>query len=155
MTSSIFLGCNKTDSLDIDAINANEAKVLIDQDNKESILKMMKYVKNDVELRSGDSDEPIDGTGYRVYMQVFCSGTGGNCLPDLIVKPVIQSPNEDSDSEEIFNATEIGRILSSNVNNGSLSLTVNKNSETKTTFLIYSNPINPEKRMVIPLVQKP
>lgn len=155
---AITISCNKSDSLLEEPLDKQNATVQINKDLENDILAMMNYVKSNVATtRSVDSDEPIDGKGYRVYMVALCSGTGGNCLPDVIVTPSIpptSNLNLQNFSVESFNNTNVGKLLKDNVDNGNLNLKVDENKTTRTTFLVYSNPLNNSKQFVLPLVQK-
>lgn len=145
--------CNKNEQFLDDAFCDNQSEqILINDEQEADILKMIDYLNNskneDTRLRS-DDDPPVDSSEHRVYLTWWwCSGTGGNCLPDLIVTK--GSPT--STSLDIFYSTVVGKILDSKVKSGEFTLEINENKKTKTTFLIYSSSSQPSKSMVIPLV---
>lgn len=152
---ALFFSCNESDLVLYEDLNNGKDAVLISQEQEEDILEMANYVKGNLSSKSSSvGTRSMPGTGYRVYMTWWwCSGSGGSCLDDLIVTPKV--PNgEVINSLDLFNDTNVGKTLDSSVKSGELNLVVEKNEETKTTFLVYSNPSDPAKNMVIPLVSK-
>lgn len=152
---ALFFSCNESDQLLYEDLNNGKDAVIISQEQEEDILNMANYVKGNLSsTRSSVGTRSMPGTGYRVYMTWWwCSGSGGSCLDDLIVTPR-ESYDEVVNPLDLFNDTNVGKILDSSVKSGELSLAVEKNEETKTTFLVYSNSSDPAKNMVIPLVSK-
>ena len=156
--SVLFVSCSNDEVAHFESTEL-DASVIIKQDQLDDILDMIDYVRvNQINTRTSTrSDEPSPGTGHRVYMTWWwCSGSGGNCLSDVIITPeepnnAIASPNKLLDA---FLTTEVGKLLDSYVDSGELNLDIHNNEKNKTSFLVYSNSTNSDKSMVIPLVQK-
>jgi len=152
-----YLMMNKKDDFLEEQIQT-ASSIQLDEMLENDILKMMDYVKGDnYTTRSFSSEEPIDGTSYRVYLGPICSGSGGNCLPDVVIisQPRTRSSNVKlRNSIDLFKETDIGKKLNQNVENNSLNLEIKESIETRTVFLLYSNPKEKAKSMIIPLVEK-
>ncbi|MFA5555271.1 MAG: hypothetical protein WDA68_12085 [Phycisphaerae bacterium] len=152
----VLISCNKNDDFVEDQI-LTETSIQLDEMFENEVLKMMDYVKSsDLTTRALGADDTIDGQTNRKYVSGLgdCYNVRGNCLPDLIVTP--QQPTtraalhaDVNDKLKLWNSSKIGIVLSNEVKNKNLNFNYIANSNG--LFLIYSNPNDPTRDMVIPL----
>ena len=152
----VLISCNEKDDFVQNQIQA-EASIQFDEIFENEIFKMIDYVKtNDLTTRALETNGTIDGQTNRKYISGLgdCYDVRGNCLPDLIVKPKELTTRADlstdvEDKLKLWNSTKIGLLLSNEVKSKKLNFNYIVNSNG--LFLIYSNPNDPTRDMVIPL----
>lgn len=128
----LIISCNKNNDFLEEQIQP-ASSIQLDEMLENDILKMMNYVRGDNYISR--SDDPIDGTSHRVKLGPICSGSGGNCLPDLIVRPQIRSSSVKLHHFiDLFKETDIGKKLNENVQNNTLNLEIEESIEMRTVF---------------------
>lgn len=152
----VIISCNKSNDFLEDQIQISTS-IQLDEMLENDILKMMNFVKfSDLKTRSLANDDPVDGNANRKYVAGLgdCYNIPGNCLDDVIITP--QHPttrtalnDEVNDKIKLWHSSKIGSLLSNEVKSKSLNFSYIANPNG--LFLIYSNPYDSTRDMIIPI----
>lgn len=122
--------------------------------------------KTDYSLETEEPNNKLGGTSLRVYSDMNCSGTGGTCLPDIIIwgerKILIDNFYDiletDGKINDFINSnyTKLSEEIESKYLNGvlnnELTLEVSHNAMSNTKFFIFK--YNGDNVAVYPFVNK-